>query len=256
MSYWVLSHAAYDVCWSDLDLGERPLVIDVPAVGATVGERTALAEAVRADLAAGGLRDGLELDEGLEWALCLLARPVAAVDVRVSSERGELRAMTAAGRGDSGVWAVLDADALHLHQVPAAELAASALSLLPEVPPAAGTSVAMPAELLDGIVRRESTLGEVTAAFMDAGLRAELARLVGEAVTAARTGVARFEPAGVDELGRRHGAGTSLTVLDTARGRFLFQRAPGSDGRPWLTISPCPAALLVERVAELGAAPV
>ncbi|GAA4930748.1 hypothetical protein GCM10023204_43230 [Actinomycetospora succinea] len=210
----------YLALWRRLGFAARPTVLHVLDHGRTYAERDALDAAAWRRLADQGLLDARgEPDPGLADTLGVLARPARELDVVVQVEGRAARATLAAARGALGVIARLDDQGLLLETTDPQDLAGALLARLPDVRPAPGVSVALPADALFGpgltLDERSRRLRRawVPPHHVDR-LRALWARTPDRAMT---FGVTARDADGAPRRGPR-----TLTVLDTAAGRVAW----------------------------------
>ena len=214
----------YLALWRRLGFGARPVVLHVLDHGRTYAERDALDAAAFGRLAAQGLLDHRgDPDPGLADALGVLARPARELDVVVRTGGREPRAALAVARGALGVVARLDDEGLLLGTTDPHDLSGALLARLPDVRPAPGVPLSLPADALFG---QGLTLDERSRRLRRAGvppphverLRALWARTPDRAMT---FGVTARDADGAPRRGPR-----TVTVLDTAIGRVAW----GLDG--------------------------
>lgn len=213
----------YLALWRHLRLGERPVALAVLDHGATYEERDALDAVAWRRLGAQGLLDHRGApDPGLADALAVLARPVREVDVVVQAPSAEPRLAVAVACGGLGLVARLD-DGLLLEPADPHDLAGALLARLPDVRPAPGVAMSLPAEALFG---KGLSLDERSRRLRRAGvsphrverLRTFWSRPPDRAMT--------FGVAARDPHGRPHRGERTVTVLDTAAGRVSWGLDP------------------------------
>ena len=210
----------YVALWRHLGLGERPVTLYVRDHGATYDERDALDAAAWRRLAAQGLLDDRGApDPGLADALAVLARPAREVDVVVQAPGSDPHTAVAAVRGGLGLVARLAGSGLLVEPSDPHDLAGGLLARLPDLRPAPGVPMALPADALFGA---GLTLDERSRRLRRAGVpahrvdrvRALWSRRPDRAMT---FGVAARDTDGVSRRGPR-----TVTVLDTAAGRVAW----------------------------------
>jgi hypothetical protein len=251
-----LSALEYDVLWEHLQLGPFPTVLRVDSHGATPGERSELTALAWESLADKGLGRLGAVHGRVSARLRRLARPEWELDARLRPyPTGPRTSALIATHGSRATVAVLHAGRLTLRTVPADRIARAALTLLPEHPPGTGTSITLPADLLDAAAARAgSDARAFAAALVSLGLGRDeaykIADVTGTVIRFGQLGAARTKP-----LGSRRRAGHVVTVYDTPDGRYLFTRKPG-DGGDWVTLLPgtetATCRQLDEILAELG----
>ncbi|WP_282772154.1 ESX secretion-associated protein EspG [Saccharomonospora viridis] len=245
----VLSTLEFDVLWEHLGLPQRHVALDVPSPGVTYTERARFVEQAWDLLAARGLVQGRETTVELGDLLHLLARPQLSVDVWVWTDR-QISGL-AACTGQQAVLGVVDGDEVWLIPARDSALAASAVSVAGELGPGVGRSVSLPHDVL--VAADAEARGDAKAlatALEDRGVELwqaqELAGMLFGTVTRGQFGAQRLA-----RDGRTRRAGRVVAFYDTDAGRYLFQVAPGGDGRDWATVTPADNALLAQRVWEL-----
>ncbi|MFC5137652.1 ESX secretion-associated protein EspG [Actinomycetospora rhizophila] len=209
----------YRALWRRLGFAARPAVLHVLDHGQTYAERDALDAAAWRRLADQGLLDEHGApDPGLADALGVLARPSLELDV-VARDGRRARATLAAARGALGLVTRLDDAGLLLETTDPHDLPGALLARLPDVRPAPGVPLALPADALFGA---GLTLDERARRLRRAGvpshhvdrLRALWARTPDRAMT---FGVTARDADGAPRRGPR-----TVTVLDTAAGRVAW----------------------------------
>ncbi|MEJ2885861.1 ESX secretion-associated protein EspG [Actinomycetospora aeridis] len=210
----------YLALWRHLGLDVRPTVLHVLDHGRTYDERDALDAAAWRRLAAQDLLDERGApDPGLVDAFGVLARPARELDVVEQVEGRTPRATLAAARGTLGVVARLGDEGLLVEPADPHDLPGALLARLPDVRPAPGVPLSLPADALFG---PGLTLDERSRRLRRAGVPAHhvdrLRALWATAPERALTfGVAARDADGVPRRGSR-----TLTVLDTAAGRVAW----------------------------------
>jgi hypothetical protein len=214
----------YLALWRHLRLGERPVALAVLDHGATYEERDALDAAAWRRLGAQGLLDHRGApDRWLVDALAVLARPARQVDVVVQAPDAEPRLIVGVARGGLGLAARLDDGGLLVEPADPHDLAGGLLARLPDVRPAPGVAMSLPAEALFG---KGLLLDERSRRLRRAGvsphrverLRTFWSRPPDRAMT--------FGVAARDTHGRPHRGERTVTVLDTAAGRVSWGLDP------------------------------
>ena len=246
----VLSTSAYEVAWVHAGLGEMPIVIYVPPRGFEPGQRQAVIRDGFAELQRLGLADRGRLHPDLADSLALLARPRHAVDLRMGTDDGEVRALAAAA-GDLGVLAQLAGGRLRLRPVRGSSIVREIVALLPDHPAGPGTAVSLPRDQIEPAAR---AAGSSPYAFADAliqdgtaiGTARALARMIDGPI---RRG--QFGAAVRDRDGTRRPAPRVVAFHDTQRGRFLIEEKRSPDGRIWTTVAPADSQRLGQHLARL-----
>ncbi|GGM83408.1 hypothetical protein GCM10012275_62550 [Longimycelium tulufanense] len=244
-----LSTSAYDVLWHHHKLGDKPNALHTPSPGATHEERAVLERQAWDELQQNGLIHRGRIDEDLLDVLTLLARPTAEIYGWINRAHERHYSVLVAACGQDAVLAVLVDQILHLHPVRSTGLAGAVVAALPTVPPARGRSLTLPTEHLT--LQRaapDDWLVEVRPGDDEATSHARTV------LALPRTNAGQLHVAARDRYGHRHRAAHPLTVLDTPDGRWMTQLRPGSDGRPWLVLTPADHRLLAARLNEMRAA--
>lgn len=245
----VLSTLEFDLLWEHLDLPRRHVALDVPSPGATYSERARLVDEAWGTLADRGLARGREVVPEVGDALHLLARPRTSVDVWIWADR---RITGLAGSsGSQAVLGVVDGDEVWLIPSRDSALASAAVSVAGELAPGVGRSISVPHQVLvEADAEARGDAKALVPALEDRGVELwqaqELAGMLLGMETRGQFGAQRL-----DRDGRMRRAGRVVAFHDTDAGRYLFQVAPGGDGRDWATVTPADNALLAERVWEL-----
>lgn len=245
----VLSALEFDVLWEAERLPERHVALDVASPGVTHSERATLVERAWASLAERGLARGGKASAELVDMLNLLAHPTVCVDVWVWADR-QVSGL-AAGSGGQALLGVVDTGEVWLIPARDSALCEAAVSVSGEVGPGVGQSISVPHDVL--VAADADARGDAKAlvtALEDRGVALwqaqELAGMLLGMVTRGQFGATRL---GRD--GRVRRANRVVAFYDTDAGRYLFQVAPGADGRNWATVTPADNALLAHRVWEL-----
>lgn len=236
--------------WQQVDLGDMPLVIQIPAQGFEVAEQRTVARAGWAELVELGLADRGRVHQDLADCFELLAAPRRSVDARIGLEKRSVRAL-AAGRGDDGVLAVLADGQLTVRVIDGRRLAAEIIALLPEHPAARQPAVSLPREIIDPAAARADASPQAFASFlMEQGVPKEEAR----GLRAMIEGVhhrGQFGAAVMDRDGRRRPSNRVVQFTDAPAGRAMTHDMVGQDGRVWTTVRPATTAALVDGVQIL-----
>lgn len=139
-----LALPAVDLLFEELDLGRPPQPFEIPSVGDTLEERARLREATHRTLERKGvMRDG-RLDPKLEDLLTVLARAPFALTAAGDVD-GKLVLARVASDGRGAMLARQEANHLVLTEVRATGVVAAIVDLLPNIAPARGASMSMPA---------------------------------------------------------------------------------------------------------------
>jgi len=239
-----LSHLEFTALWRRMELGDQPLLLDVPDHGATLDERDRLDHRAWEQLRARRLVEARTPRPEVEDALGALARPAAEADLRMITGPGQEVRVLACASGLVGVVAVYSADAVELRPARPNGLAEALLGYVPEHRRAAGNAVMIPAELTRGQGLRADT--ELT--WLErAGLRSDEARQVRRLVAGSVVRQFKIGAAARDRLGRRHRARAVVSVLDTEHGRVQIRHHGGDR----LLLAPTDKQRLTSDVAEL-----
>ncbi|MFC4005492.1 ESX secretion-associated protein EspG [Prauserella oleivorans] len=245
----VLSTLEFDMLWEAERLPERHAALDVASPGVTHSERAVLVERAWESLAARKLAKGRQATPDLVDMLNLFVRPKVGIDVWVWADR-QISGL-AVSTGSQALLGVVDGDEVWLIPARDTALPEAAVSVAGELAPGAGRSVSVPHDVL---VAADAEAGGDTrtlvTALEDRGVELwqaqELAGMLAGAVSRGQFGVQCY---GRD--GRTRRAQRVIAFYDTRAGRYLFQVAPGNDGRPWATVAPSDNTLLAQRVWEL-----
>jgi len=246
-----LSVLEFDVLWEHLRFGAPPAVLDIASHGATLDERAELADQVWESLAQRELGWPGQVNDRLQVRLRLLAQPEWELDARLqlSASGPPTRALIAANRIDAIV-AIRHATRVRLHTAPAERIVREALALLPPHPPGTGTSITLPANVLDAAAARAGNSPDALARALAAhGLgHAEARKIADVAGNVIRFG--HFGAARTRRGEQRRRAGHVVSVYDTHQHRYLFTRKP-SAGTPWVTLLPGTEAAITRQLNEL-----
>jgi hypothetical protein len=233
-----LSTVEFEVCWSLLDLGELPLVLDMPSAGRTPEERRGIIDRVLDGLRRRDLADHRGLRPELADRVTGLARFGWAVDTRIITTESLVRARAAAAGQSRGVLAVHEAERVTLRAVPAQTLITEIIALAgPETNSGRIESVSVRTDSLDS-----------AAAVAGGDLRALTDGLVGrgERPGDARTLAHLCRDAYARGQFSLVPSGAVVGFHDTPLGRFLHLRRDG-----WVTFAPAGNGRLATRVREL-----
>lgn len=170
-----LSTMEFTALWRRMELGDQPLLLDVPDHGATLDERRQLDEQAWQQLRARGLVDAWRPRPEIEDVLGTLACPTVEADLRMLTGPGQEVRVLACASGMVGVVSVPTARAVDLIPAPPSQLAQGLLAQVPDHPAAFGDAVSIPAELVQGEELRADT---ELARLERAGLRTDDARQV------------------------------------------------------------------------------
>lgn len=241
----ILSHLEFDLLWEDLGPGgPPPYPLDVPAHGATHGERDDLGVRVFAGLAEAGLTDGDDVDADLADLVALLGSPTLSIDALVLGEAPWR--LLAAARKTAGVLAVQDDRELVLEPSRPDNLVAAVVRMLGDQPAGPGDQLRLPratyAAAMDAYARNgydafERALGA-------AGITGRAVRALATLVTAERYAAGQLAATG--PAGRT----PVLAWFDTAAGRYAVT-PEDSGGEPWVVVTPADGVRLADRVARL-----
>ncbi len=249
-----LSHEEYRTVWHALGLGTRHWNMDLPGLPElTEQERRAQAGRALDGLRARGLADHRSLAPALEEPLRLLASPVREINGWVQTGVTQVR-LLAGSRGEWGVLAMLDEHRLVVRTGPASELCTAVARQLPDRPAGPGSSVSVPAELLERPAQdgqRGLTGQQLENRLVRGGVKPADARAFVAMVRGPKPGGGKFGVARRDRDGRRHSAGVALTYLATERGGYTLQPVRGADRSEWTTLSPATLAQVAQRISQL-----
>ncbi|MCP2252492.1 EspG family protein [Prauserella aidingensis] len=242
-----LSASAFDVLWSDLDLGAPPAVLAVPSVGRTAEERARIRQEVYANLADRGLYPG-ELDETLRARLTGIARAAVLIDCEVLFDAADpepLRGLVAESEGGRGVLAVQPNRTIGLDTVGDGRACAEAAAILPEVDAGPGRGVSLPSTALEAAADPVYDGGSGSRA-RDDQVREVLAVQARPVLAAGQFSVYRRE---TTRLVRQGGLSWFLTDV----GAYTATVAPRSGDDSWLTVAPADRERVATRLADLVA---
>ncbi|MFB9904650.1 ESX secretion-associated protein EspG [Allokutzneria oryzae] len=238
MDVW-LSEVELDVLWESVDLGEPPLVLDVPSPGATHAERAHIVRRTWDGLAERGVPTAVVQDQ-----LRTPATGRRSFELRAWLD-GEVRVLLSAD-GDSAVLAVLAQGGCTLRSLPSTDLAGRIVSVLPDVPAGRGVSVNVPVASFAaaGQKHRGSDIAEALARD---GLSLSDARvLVSMCEGITRRG--QFAATWRTSQGSRERAGHVVGFHENASGRYLALRRGD-----YLTVAPVDATRLSGELTGLFA---
>ncbi|GAA1224637.1 ESX secretion-associated protein EspG [Prauserella halophila] len=240
-----LSASAFDILWSDLDLGAPPSVLALPSVGRTDGERARIREEVYANLADRGLYPG-ELDAALHARLAGIAAAPLVIDCEVLFDPADaepLRGLVAELRDGRGVLAVQPHRTLGLDAVGDGRACAEAAAILPDLDAGPGHGVSLPsralAEAADPVYD-----GATGSRAHDRQVQEVLAIQARPVLSAGQFSVYRRE---ATRLVRQGGLSWFLTDV----GAYTATVLPGSDGESWTTVAPADRDRVTARLADL-----
>jgi hypothetical protein len=246
-----LSVLEFDVVWEHLQRGPTPPVLEIASHGATLDERAALAAKVWESLAERELGWPGQVEDRLRQRLHMLAHAEWELDGRLqlSSTGPMTKLLIAANRGTATV-AIRESRRLSLHTVPVERIVRQAVTLLPAHQPGTGTSITVPAQVLDAAAVRAGNNPEALArALMSNGLGTAEARKIAQVAG----GVIRFGHFGAARtrrLEQRQRADHVVSVYDTHQHRYLFTRKPSGD-TAWVTLVPGTDAAVTRQLDEL-----
>lgn len=225
-----LSTVEFEVCWATLELGELPLILDLPSLGRTAGERESIVDHVLAAI-------GTPPPE-----LASLSRFDWAVDARIITTR--LVRARAAVTGEHGVLAVLDGERVTVERLPGHAALSALTALAGDAPTGRADSVSVRADALD------------TAAAMaddDPLALAEGLIALGEQPADARATARLCQGAQRKGqfAGRPSNGAPVVAFHDTDTTRYLHVRRDG-----WVTFAPVGPGGLAAHVRHLVATPV
>ncbi|MGH4026691.1 MAG: ESX secretion-associated protein EspG [Pseudonocardiaceae bacterium] len=247
MTRWRLSTVEFSALWRALDLGDTPLLLDVPDHSRTLDERDRQDSQAWEELRTRRLVNARGPRPELADALGALARPAVEVDLRMlTGPAQQLRAL-ACSAGLVGIVAVPGSGIVDLLPIRRTELPEALLDYVPEHPRAAGDAVSIPFDLLQTEGLRVDT---ELAPLERAGLRAEEARQVRQLIAGAVVRRFKIGAAVRDRLGRRHRAPDVVSVLDTELGRVQIRRQ-WHEGSVRLLLAPTDKQRLRDEIAGL-----
>jgi hypothetical protein len=245
----VLSTVELDVVWEAERLGSRHVALSVPSPGRTYAERAEIVEKAWLSLGERGLARGNRATGELLDLLGMLASPAVSIDVWAWADH-QVSGL-AASTGDYAVLGVVDDEEFWLIPARSSTLAESAVSVIGDLQPGVGQTVAVPHGVLIGAARQaQGDAHALITALQDRGVplfkAQELAGMLLGQVARGQFGVERRGRDGVS-----HRAERVVAFHDTDAGRYLMQLEPSGDDVDWCTVTPADNILLAERVWEL-----
>jgi ESX secretion-associated protein EspG len=243
MTAFDLSPTELDVVWRAAGFGALPLIIDVPAAGASHTERAELERRVWTELVARELADDIAHPH---WRLAdrlgVIARRSRSLELRAFG-MGAVRAILAT-RGRRNVLGVLG-DRFRLSSAPATGRAATLLALLPDVPAGQGYSVSVDTTVFATAARDPATAHDV---LRRRGLGVDDARTL----LAMTTGTVRTIQivAEARDSGGRTSRSRPVSVYDTPTGRYRTIRTVTAAG-DHLTVTPVTTSALTDVLTRL-----
>lgn len=246
MTRWRLSSVEFTALWRQMELGDKPLLLDVPEHSRTLQQRDRQDAQAWEELRARRLVDSHGPRPELAGTLSALARPVVEADLRMLTGAAQRVRVLACATNLVGVVAVPGTDTVELQPIRPADLTRALLAHVPEHRPAVGDAVSIPVELVQGAGLRADT---DPARLERAGLGADAVHQVRRLLTGSVVRRFKIGAAARDRLGRRHRAPDVVSVLDTEHGRVQIRRPlPHSDH---LLITPLDRQRLADEVAGL-----
>lgn len=239
-----LSTVEFTALWRRLELGDKPLLLNVPDHGATLDERDRLDNQAWEQLRARRLVEARRPRPEIEDALGALARPAVEADLRMMTGPDQEIRVLACAAGMVGVVAVPGVDAVDLRPTRPSGLAEALLGYVPDHQRAAGNAITIPAELAAGDGLRADT---ELARLERAGLRSDEARQVRRLLSGSMLRQFKIGAAARDRRGRRHRAPGVVSVLDTEHGRIQVRQQQGGH----LLLVPTDRQRLIGDVTEL-----
>jgi hypothetical protein len=243
MTEFDLSPTELDVVWRAAGFGTLPLIIDVPACGASHAERVALERRVWTDLVRRELADDIAHPHWrLTDRLSVIARRSRSLELRTFGADA-IRAILAT-RGRRNVLGVLG-DRFRLSSAPATGRAATLLALLPEVPAGQGYSVSIDTTAFALAARNPATAYDVLRRH---GLGADDTRTL----LAMTTGTVRTIQivAEARDSGGHTTRSRPVSVYDTPTGRYRTIRTITAAG-DHLTVTPVTTSTLTDVLTRL-----
>lgn len=240
----VLSAVEFEVAWGLLELGELPLVLDLPRVGRTRRERQEIVGHVLRGLRDRGLADQHGPAPDLAWRLTTLARFSWAVDTRII--KGSFTRARGAVAARRGVLAVLTGDWVTLRAVPEHAVVSALTALAGDATGNRVDSVSVRADALDTAAAiAGDDLRALSDGLVTLGERVVDARALARICTGIRAR-GQFSARQTDRTGRQHTASRVVGFHDTPAGRYLQLRRDG-----WVTFTPATSGQLVTQVNQL-----
>ncbi|WP_165777508.1 ESX secretion-associated protein EspG [Amycolatopsis antarctica] len=230
--------------WTALDLGELPVVLEVPHAGRTDSARAELIAEADGTLAARGL--GTVADPARD--LAGLLRTLDTSEVTVELEHAPLRRFAVAGPLGAAV-ATVEGTVVHLAPVRATALTDTVLAALPDTGAGPGGPANVHAEDYERAVEalEHEGVDGFTDALHRAGVRAAEVNTLVRAVCH-RTGGGSIAASVRTRGGRRARTPAPVHWADTPEGRYALRRNGG-----WLTVTPADPARLRTMAAEMVA---
>jgi hypothetical protein len=249
-SGWItLDPAEFYLLWTELQLGEPPVVLGIAPIGRTASARGSLIEAADRALTGRDLGRVSQPPPDLEDLLLALASPKLSLDLEITGAATSFRALGVDGpRG--AVTAGTAGEEVQLGPVRAPALAATMLEAAGSMPAGTGS----PGNVRIADFSRACRAGESAGAdgflgvLRHVGVRPPEANTVLRAVTGARAG-GRF---GASARGRGDSwIRTPATVnwVDTDDGRYALRR-----NGDWVTVTPVDPPRLLSMTEEMVAA--
>jgi hypothetical protein len=224
-----LEPAEFNLLWSGLAVGARPLELHVPAQGATRADAARLTARATETLRERDLLLGGEPAPRVADLLHLMAGRTAQVDLRWAPGPGlpELRGLVAL-RGKHGALALWDGEQVTLRRVRPVVFVEELVGVLGEMPAGGGRSVSLPADVLARASRDGA--GDVERfqrRLVSNGVSRDDARALREFSEARRLRAGQFGASGVDQWGKHRRVPWVIHVLDTDRGRYATYERGG-----------------------------
>lgn len=242
-----LSATEIEVCWKQLKLDELPVVLDVPALGGTEGERRQVVAHALDGLRERHLLDQRGFDPDLTGMLVTLARHRWAAEAWLLLDR-PVRAL-AACRGEVGAVAVLERDRCRLTSCSPHYLI-DELVRLAGLNAGPGRSVTVRAENLDAAARvagRDMRL--LADLLIRHGERHDDAQALAQMCTQHRE-LGQFGALIRDQLGRQSAGRRVIGLHATPDGWYSQLRRPGHGGT-FVTVTPASPAVVTAQLREL-----
>ncbi|GAA1252332.1 ESX secretion-associated protein EspG [Prauserella halophila] len=242
-SGWITLHPGeFYLLWRTLELGDPPVVLDVPRAGATESHRAELVGLAGESLAGRGLGTMTAPDRDLVDLLRTLANPDVSVDLSASGADVSFRSYGAIGERGAVTVGTSGEDVL-VGPVRPDQLIPTMLEALPDVEAAPGA----PANVGFAEYRRACRAGEAEGAsgFLDAlreaGVRSSQAAMFLRAVEGRRAG--GYVGATSRTRGRTQG---TVNWVDTEHGRYALRKLGD-----WVTVTPADVARLRGMAEEM-----
>lgn len=241
----------YDICWSDLNLGEQVYPLRIRSHGRTYEERAPLRRQVYQQLSACGLAQGERLEPELAGALTLLARAQVWVDMHWLAAPGqpEMDRAVAARSGEQGLLARLDPASLRLMPCRGTALLLALVDQLPDTAAATGQSISLPRAVLIPAQPGGPASIYHTSPATSGRFRQQYHAL--EAVLATpRMRGGQIVANARDRAGGRHRS-RPMEWFDTAAGRWTARVRPTADGGDYLTVAPADGPRTATQIREM-----